>query len=84
MPRRRKPAPVHKAVLHLEPAPATPGQWEAWCWLWRRLLEKAPPPEALSAPVSEHGAGPDADQEEDLCTDHSDHQGGNDGKDRTE
>jgi hypothetical protein len=28
--------------VHLEEAPATPEQWEAWIWLWRKLLVKSP------------------------------------------
>ena len=59
MPRR----PEEHTPLHLDEAPATPGQWEAWCWLWRRLLVKTPPPAedqpgAASAPEEQPCADP--------------------------
>ena len=57
--------PPEHPTLHLDEAPATPEQWEAWCWLWRRLLAKPPPPTEDQA---------DADsREEDPCADHADH-----------
>ena len=32
----------HQALIHLEPAPPTPEQWEAWVWLWKKLLIRPP------------------------------------------
>ena len=68
MPRQSNPLPRADGVLHLKEAPAIPGQWEAWCWLWRRLLVKTPPP-------TEDQAAADSAPEEPPCPDHADHQG---------
>ena len=61
MSRRRNAMPT--AQLALEAAPATPAQWEAWCWLWRRLLQPQPA-EAPREPEAASDAAPQAAQQD--------------------